>query len=128
MAAANLLPEQKTFGNNMSGITSHVLDTSRGKPAEGIAIQLERKAANASWQSIKNDVTDSDGRVPNLVDDSFEPGHYRISFLVEEYFDRQKVTAFYPIVHIEFKVDDSNQHYHVPLLLNPFGYSTYRGS
>jgi 5-hydroxyisourate hydrolase len=112
----------------MSGITSHVLDTSRGKPAEGIAIQLERKAAGDSWQSIKQDVTDSDGRVPNMADDSFETGHYRISFLVDVYFQTHNVKSFYPIVNIEFIVDDANQHYHVPLLLNPFGYSTYRGS
>lgn len=112
----------------MSGITSHVLDTSRGKPAEGIAIRLERKATDDAWQSIKEAVTDSDGRVPNIADNSCVTGHYRISFLVEEYFNLQQVKAFYPIVQIEFKVDDPNQHYHVPLLLNPFGYSTYRGS
>ena len=112
----------------MSGITSHVLDTSRGRPAEGIAIRLERKAADNVWQSIKEAVTDSDGRVPNMTDDSFVAGHYRISFLVDEYFQTQNVKSFYPIVNIEFTVDDANQHYHVPLLLNPFGYSTYRGS
>jgi len=112
----------------MSGITSHVLDTSRGKPAEGIAIRLERKAADDSWQPIKEDVTDSDGRVPNLVDDGLAVGHYRIGFQVEEYFQLQKVKAFYPIVQIEFTVEAADQHYHVPLLLNPFGYSTYRGS
>lgn len=112
----------------MSGITSHILDTSRGTPAEGITICLERKTPDDSWQSIKQDVTDSDGRVPNMANGSFETGHYRISFLVDEYFQTQNVNSFYPIVHIEFIVDDANQHYHVPLLLNPFGYSTYRGS
>ena len=112
----------------MSGITSHVLDTSQGKPAEGITIRLERKSPDDSWQSIKRDVTDSDGRVPNMAGDSLEAGHYRISFMVEEYFQLQKVKAFYPIVNIEFTVDAPDQHYHVPLLLNPFGYSTYRGS
>jgi 5-hydroxyisourate hydrolase len=112
----------------MSGITSHVLDTSRGKPAEGITIQLEFKAADNQWQPIKQDVTDSDGRVASLVDGSPEMGDFRISFLVDDYFRRHDVEAFYPIVQIEFKVGDADQHYHVPLLLNPFGYSTYRGS
>ena len=112
----------------MSGITSHVLDTSRGKPAEGITICLDQKNSDDSWQSLKQDVTDSDGRVPNMGGDALEAGHYRISFLVDEYFKTQKVKAFYPIVNIEFTIDAADQHYHVPLLLNPFGYSTYRGS
>ena len=112
----------------MSGITSHVLDTSRGTPAEGITIRLESEAADTQWKTLNEAVTDSDGRVANLAPDSLPAGDFRISFLVEEYFKRQEVKSFYPIVRIEFKVDDPKQHYHVPLLLNPFGYSTYRGS
>lgn len=112
----------------MSGITSHVLDTSRGKPAEGITILLELETSEDHWKTLKEDVTDSDGRVANMIDSSYKAGHYRVRFLVDDYFLRQQQETFYRIVQIEFKVDDPNQHYHVPLLLNPFGYSTYRGS
>lgn len=115
----------------MSGITSHVLDTSQGKPAVGINVQLELNNGDADspkWTSIGSGKTDEDGRVPELANRSVEAGHYRINFQVSEYFAAQKVNSFYPVVRIEFVVSDSNQHYHVPLLLNPFGYSTYRGS
>ena len=112
----------------MSGITSHVLDTSRGKPAAGIAIQLESESSNAQWQTLNEAVTDSDGRVADLAPESLTAGNYRISFLVSDYFNQQNVKSFYPVVRIEFIVDNPEQHYHVPLLLNPFGYSTYRGS
>ena len=113
---------------SMSGITSHVLDTSRGKPAEGITIRLEIEGSEDQWETLKECVTDSDGRVADMADDSFDVGHYRVCFLVDDYFLRQQQQAFYRVVRIEFKVDDPKQHYHVPLLLNPFGYSTYRGS
>jgi 5-hydroxyisourate hydrolase len=115
----------------MSGITSHVLDTSRGKPAVGIAVRLELNNGDANspnWIAIGSGQTNHDGRVPDLANRSIEPGHYRLSFLVADYFSSQQVDSFYPVVRIEFVVDDLNQHYHVPLLLSPFGYSTYRGS
>ena len=73
-------------------------------------------------------VTNDDGRCPSLTTDAIESGNYRISFMVDDYFRNQNVIAFYPVVRIEFQVNDAEQHYHVPLLLNPFGYSTYRGS
>lgn len=112
----------------MSGITSHVLDTSRGAPAAGITIQLESETSADQWQTLNEGVTDSDGRVANLAPAALPAGNYRISFQVEEYFKQLDVKSFYPVVRIEFKFDDPQQHYHVPLLLNPFGYSTYRGS
>ena len=115
----------------MSGITSHVLDTSRGRPAVGINVRLELNEGDTTspnWISIGSGQTNDDGRVPELANRSVEPGHYRLNFQVAEYFAALKVNSFYPIVRIEFVIDDSKQHYHVPLLLNPFGYSTYRGS
>ena len=112
----------------MSGITSHVLDTSLGKPAEGITIELETKTESGDWYASGLGTTDADGRVSNLITGEFKPGEYRITFEVEEYFDSKNVESFYPTVRIEFHVKDASQHYHVPLLLNPFGYSTYRGS
>ena len=115
----------------MSGITSHVLDTAVGKPASGIEIELEINADQAdqtNWQSLGSGVTNADGRVPNLFAGQPKPGHYRMSFHVSAYFKQQKVESFYSVIRIEFDILDADQHYHVPLLLSPFGYSTYRGS
>ena len=110
----------------MSNITTHVLDTSLGKPAAGIEVKLERK--QDQWTQIGSGTTDGDGRIADLISDPIVSGHYRISFDLAPYFDAQNVEAFYPAAHIEFIIKDPDQHYHVPLLLNPFGYSTYRGS
>jgi 5-hydroxyisourate hydrolase len=111
-----------------SPITTHVLDTSLGKPATGVACVLERFAAD-NWQSIGNGTTNSDGRITNLIPaGSLTAGRYRLTFAVEEYFEQRKVATFYPSVVIEFMIVEPQQHYHVPLLISPFGYSTYRGS
>ena len=115
----------------MSGITSHVLDTSRGAPAAGISVILEIHTSDSgeeNWTKVGGGTTNSDGRVPDLAKEPIRAGHYRINFQVASYFAAQQTEAFYPVVRIEFAVEDSLQHYHVPLLLNPFGYSTYRGS
>ena len=113
----------------MSAITTHVLDTSTGKPGAGIAVSLERNA-DAGWQNIAAGTTDGDGRLKDLIGDSdvFQPGEYRLTFEVGEYFGSQGVKCFFPTVTLSFVVKDAAQHYHVPLLVSPFGYSTYRGS
>ena len=111
-----------------SPITTHVLDTSIGQPASGISTQLEKLTGDV-WTEIGSGETDADGRINNLIaKDSVEPGNYRIRFDTGSYFSRTGQTGFYPMVCIEFQVIDADQPYHVPLLLNPFGYSTYRGS
>lgn len=115
----------------MSGITSHVLDTSRGMPAAGIDVLLEWNTGESlrpEWEKVGSGTTNIDGRVSDLVDGESRAGHFRISFLVAAYFQSRHIESFYPVVRIEFNVDDADQHFHVPLLLNPFGYSTYRGS
>ena len=110
----------------MSNITTHVLNTSLGKPAAGIQVVLEVK--QDEWTQIGSGTTNDDGRIADFTSDSIVAGHYRISFALASYFEAQNVDAFYPAAHIEFIIKDPDQHYHVPLLLNPFGYSTYRGS
>jgi 5-hydroxyisourate hydrolase len=110
----------------MSQITTHVLDTSEGKPAGGIAVVLER-LSDSQWMTIAHGTTDNDGRVKNLLAGRAESGTYRLSFEVSGYFRLQHKKSFYPSVKIEFIISDDT-HYHVPLLLSPFGYSTYRGS
>jgi len=107
----------------MSGITTHVLDTASGRPAAGVPITLEILRGD-QWQMVGSGTTDNDGRLRTLVTTTPEPGTYRITFNSGAYFP----TGFFPSVAITFTVEAGNEHYHVPLLLSPFGYSTYRGS
>lgn len=108
----------------MSTISTHVLDTSLGKPAQGISVELEHGGA-----IIGSGVTDADGRVRDLVAGgaSLGAGDYQLTFSVGEYFKRGRRESFYTTITVRFRIE-SSQHYHVPLLLSPFGYSTYRGS
>ena len=109
-------------------ITTHVLDTSAGRPGRGIAIELERDDAG-SWHRIGAGVTDDDGRLRTLTPAGpVAPGVYRLRFHTGAYFADHQQAGFFPIVEIQFLVADGAQHYHVPLLLSPYGYSTYRGS
>lgn len=108
----------------MSFVTAHVLDASRGAPAAGITISLQ----HSNGTEIARAVTDNDGRVPELGPETLESGIYRITFGAGDYFASQNVETFYPSITIDFKVDARQKHYHVPLLLSPFAYSTYRGS
>ena len=113
----------------MSSITTHVLDTSRGRPAAGVPVTLELEAAGG-WELVGKGTTNADGRISDLVSDEIvlAAGVYRLIFDTATYFAAQETEGFYPQVTIVFKFADPAQHYHVPLLLNPFGYSTYRGS
>jgi len=113
----------------MSGITTHILDTSRGHPASGVAVVLERRGGDGHHE-IGRGATDADGRLRTLVPagERLVAGAYRLTFHTGAYFAQHGVAGFYPEVTIAFEVRDPEQHYHVPLLLNPFGYSTYRGS
>lgn len=112
----------------MSQITTHILDTTRGKPAQGVTIVLYSQQEE-KWQELARGTTNQDGRVADLLpkDETLARGVYKLKFFTQEYFDQQVATAFYPFVEIVFAVT-APEHYHVPLLLNPFGYSTYRGS
>jgi 5-hydroxyisourate hydrolase len=114
----------------MSAITTHVLDISTGRPASSVPVTLELMSQSSGWEKVGQGETDVDGRVGDLLDKKagFVPGHYRITFDTGIYFAGQEIEAFYPQVTVMFTVRDANQHYHVPLLLSPFGYSTYRGS
>ena len=114
----------------MSAITTHVLDTSLGKPASSVLIVLEIQNADDGWRELGRGRTDAAGRLKDLLPANFNlcEGIYRLTFATAEYFATQNLSSFYPEVAIIFRVSDAAQHYHVPLLLNPFGYSTYRGS
>jgi len=114
----------------MSGISTHVLDTARGRPASGLAVTLESQGGDGHWAVVGKGVTDTDGRVKQLLPAGAElhPGLYRLTFATQSYFVAQEEEGFYPQVTVTFEVRDPTQNYHVPLLLSPFGYSTYRGS
>ena len=112
----------------MSGITTHILDVSLGKPAAGVAVKLDRQTGNGDWETIGIQRTDDDGRARDLIGEPLAAGVHRLTFEVEPYFRNNKVDSFYQEITIAFVVHDASQHYHVPLLLSPFGYSTYRGS
>ncbi len=112
----------------MSPITTHVLDTARGRPAAGVSVVLEIQAG-ASWTELARGTTSADGRVAELLPGGrLDKAVYRLRFDTASYFRSQGVSGFYPHVSIAFEVREPGEHHHVPLLLSPFGYSTYRGS
>ncbi len=112
----------------MSPITTHVLDTARGRPAAGLPITLEIEQGER-WHELARGSTNADGRIADLLaPGSLAAGRYRMTFATGAYFAAAGVTGFYPYVTVVFDIAEPAQHYHVPLLLSPFGYSTYRGS
>jgi len=110
-----------------SRVTTHVLDATVGRPAAGVAVTLEQQAAGG-WQPVAAGRTDEDGRITEFGPVDLDPGVYRVTFAVAAYFEVRALPAFYPEVVIAFTLDDPSAHYHVPLLLSPYAYSTYRGS
>lgn len=109
-----------------SHVTSHVLDASLGRPAIGVALRLERLAAGGGWAPVAETVTDDDGRASQLGPESLAEGVYRVVFDTGAYFGDRP--TLYPEVVIVFELAEASEHYHIPLLLSPFAYSTYRGS
>jgi 5-hydroxyisourate hydrolase len=113
----------------ISPITTHILDTAKGCPAAGVAISIEIEQ-NGSWTKLSSGITNKDGRVTDLLphDKPLEAGRYRMRFETGMYFADNNLEGFYPYVEVVFDIKSTDQHYHVPLLLSPFGFSTYRGS
>lgn len=110
------------------GISTHVLDTARGRPAAGVDVRLDRRDGDR-WATLTEAVTDDDGRVADLLGGGvLDAGVHRLTFATGDYHARTAAEAFHPRVTIEFEVRDPDEHHHVPLLLSPFGYTTYRGS
>ncbi|HYN19838.1 MAG TPA: hydroxyisourate hydrolase [Thermoanaerobaculia bacterium] len=111
------------------GITTHVLDVARGRPAAGVPVALE-VFSGGEWKELACAETDGDGRAKQLLppDHVLTLGTYRLTFDLASWFSTQEIEAFYPSATIVFLVRNAGQHYHVPLLLSPYGYSTYRGT
>jgi len=112
----------------MSQLTTHILDMSKGKPAAGITVILYY-GQNDSWDEMARGITNADGRIPHFLPKelSLIPGIYKLRFETKDYFDKNSIQTFYPYVEIIVDIWEKT-HYHVPLLLSPFGFSTYRGS
>ncbi|MBR7829144.1 hydroxyisourate hydrolase [Actinospica sp. MGRD01-02] len=110
-----------------SHVTTHVLDAAKGAPASGVLVTLEQHGGDA-WHVVGTGTTDADGRINELGPDRLPEGRYRVGFDTGTYFAAQGTDTFYPEVTIVFELADAAAHYHVPLLLSPFAYSTYRGS
>jgi 5-hydroxyisourate hydrolase len=114
----------------MSVISTHVLDTARGRPAAAISVVLERRSGAGEWIAVGRGETDRDGRLQSLHPDGapIVPAVYRLTFQTRPYFDSLGVAAFYPEVVVVFETAAGETHYHVPLLIGPFGFTTYRGT
>ncbi|HEY1104756.1 MAG TPA: hydroxyisourate hydrolase [Agromyces sp.] len=122
----------------VSQITTHVLDAQRGKPAAGVPVELYRRSGGSGsggasaggdgWELLASAVTDDDGRAKQLGPETIPNGEYRLRFDTGAYFASTQTEAFYPEVQLTFLVAEEGRHYHVPILLSPFAYSTYRGS
>jgi len=108
-------------------VTTHVLDTSSGRPASGIEVRLDTRDGEG-WRELGRERTDADGRARLLGEGHLELGIFRLLFATGEYFRRLGIESFHPEVTVAFRVADAADHHHVPLLLSPFGYTTYRGS
>jgi 5-hydroxyisourate hydrolase len=113
----------------MSYISTHILDTTLGQPAVGVPVRLEHRQ-QGDWQAIGAAQTDADGRCKQIVPDSIElgPGIYRLAFDTASYFGSQRVSGLYPVVEITFEIRAGEGRFHIPLLLSPNGFTTYRGS
>ena len=108
----------------MSYVTAHVLDASAGSPAAGVAIRLETAAGDV----LASATTDADGRVGELGPDVLDAGDYRVVFATGDYFSGRDTACFHPEVAVLFRTRSDQGHYHIPLLVSPFAYTTYRGS
>ncbi|PYU71254.1 MAG: hydroxyisourate hydrolase [Acidobacteria bacterium] len=114
----------------MSRISTHVLDTAKGKPAAGVPVRLERQDSSGKWSAVSSARTDQDGRCGQLTPDgaALAAGVYRLTFDTANYFTACGVESLYPAIEILFRVRSGETHFHIPLLLSPNGYTTYRGS
>jgi 5-hydroxyisourate hydrolase len=118
------------MAGSMNRISTHVLDTSLGKPAADIPVRLQRYSNTGQWLSVASTQTDGDGRCAQLLPDgeALQEGMYRLAFDTANHYASQGVQGLYPVVEITFQVRGGETHFHIPLLLSPNGYTTYRGS
>ncbi len=114
----------------MKGISTHILDLVHGRPAKGLLVRLEKQNAPGDWRLLTSAPTGQDGRCAQLLPEGevLSPGVYRLIFDVGNYYGLQKIDALYPVVEVIFQARADESHFHIPMLLSPNGYTTYRGS
>jgi len=114
----------------MKRVSTHVLDITQGKPAEDVPVRLERRESAGEWVRLSSSRTSQNGRCEQLLpeNENLRPGLYRLAFDTGSYHLAQNIEGLYPVVEITFQVREGESHFHIPLLLSPYGYSTYRGS
>jgi 5-hydroxyisourate hydrolase len=114
----------------MKSVSTHILDIARGKPARDVPVRLEKQSTSGTWKLLNSARTDQDGRCVQLLPEGedLSAGAYRLIFETGSYFEEQKIDALYPVVEVTFEARDGESHFHIPLLLSPNGYTTYRGS
>lgn len=122
--ATNLYAQATTYQ-----LSSHILDINTGKPAQGVTIKLYKQTEGHNWEFVSQRITDHNGRVKDFLPEVgvSNQGVYKLCFEVEPYFREQNIKSFYPFIDVVFEISDDN-HYHVPIVLSPYGYSTYRGN
>ena len=111
-------------------LSSHILDVTQGEPAPNVKISLSKQKDNGKWTTIDEKHTDSNGRIKDFLKEekgAKNQGIYKLTYYVEPYFAKLKQSSFYPFIEVVFEIKD-DKHYHVPITLSPFGYSTYRGN
>ena len=111
-------------------LSSHILDISQGKPAPTVKIALSKQDKNQNWVLIDEKYTDNNGRIKDFLKEESNKnnnGVYKLTFYITPYFEKLKQKTFYPFIEVVFEIKD-NQHYHIPITLSPYGYSTYRGN
>lgn len=114
--------------NETFQLSSHILDVSKGMPAGEVKIKLEKyNAAAGTWHYITEKITDKNGRVPDFLPGNDNRGIYKLTYFTSDYFKKNKAETFYPFIEVVFEITDST-HYHVPITLSAYGYSTYRGN
>jgi 5-hydroxyisourate hydrolase len=114
----------------MKGISTHILDLVRGKPAAHVPVRLQKQNSAGDWRLLTSARTDQDGRCPQLLPEGedLSAGTYRLTFDTSRYFELQNIGALYPVVEVIFRVQEGEKYFHIPLLLSPNGYTTYRGT
>ena len=114
----------------MRRISTHILDLVQGKPAANVSVRLEKQNSSGDWRSLTASRTDEDGRCAELLpeNEEFTAGIYRLIFNTGNYFDLHNIVTLYPVVEVTFQVQEGESHFHIPLLLSPHGYTTYRGT
>jgi len=119
----------KKWRSHPDPVSSHILDTSVGLPARGVLVSMYRMGGEQVWTKLQSRVTNDDGRASNFLSwEEFQPGTYKMHFSTGQYFKDRATETFYPYAEVVFEIKNAESHYHIPLLLNPYGYSTYRGS